>query len=97
MVNINFLVVCYILKRIMSIYIIRSAPLGDRSTPEQSCPAREICLPSVLLETLGLSCGNPSEDGGVKQDTTALEWFEWSFSLAGHESSDSTLQYKILR
>ena len=29
MVNINFLVVCYILKRIMSIYIIRSAPLGD--------------------------------------------------------------------
>ena len=32
--------------------------------------------------------GMPSEDGGVKQDTTALEWFEWSFCGSCSQSLD---------
>ena len=28
---------------------------------------------------VGVYCGKPSEDGGVKQDTTALEWYRTVF------------------
>ena len=37
---------------------------------------------------VGVYGGKPSEDGGVKQDTTALEWLSSRQGLNHHERSD---------
>jgi hypothetical protein len=40
---------------------------------------------------VGVNCGKPSEDGGVKQDTTALEWVPSAMEFLDMEKFTSIL------